>query len=323
VPYPPPGAAADAFPEVTLHGLTRVRFQRSIAVEGVDLTAPAERVLESVRWIWHSLAGTEFGRGDERHRPRIGDSDHAREAPDRRRAAPRGPSSRTDRRRPMTTEKLRRPAPGAPAPEPQLVRRVDQFERPLTPDEFFDFDFPDPDDGGKQELVDGQIVEMRGTGGRHGEVDNELSRLLGNRVEALGGRAFGRTLAGAYHRLVLPDGTTQVRCPDRSFVTAEALAAGVPPGAPLPRRYLTCLPELAGEILSDHDLKNHGEFRRTLDEYAAVRIRLVWVVDPEAETVAVFVHAAVTAHTLRRGDTLDGGAVLPGFAVALDARFDA
>jgi Uma2 family endonuclease len=223
-----------------------------------------------------------------------------------------------------TTEKLRRPAPGAPSPEPQLVRRVYQFDRPLTPDEFFDLDLPDPADGGKQELVDGQIVEMPGVGGRQGEVDDVLGRRLGARVEALGGRAFGRTLVGSCYRLALPDGTTQVRCPDRSVVVAEALAAvGIPPAAPVPRRYLTCLPGLACEILSDHDRTNPGELRRKLDEYAAVRIPLVWVVDLDEETVTVYDHRAGTARTLRRGGTLDGGAVLPGFAVTLDALFDA
>ena len=64
-----PGATA---PEVTFHGFTRERFQWSIVVEGFDLIAPAERVLGAARWIWHSLAGTEFGRGDERHVHRIG-----------------------------------------------------------------------------------------------------------------------------------------------------------------------------------------------------------------------------------------------------------
>ncbi|MGH2371295.1 MAG: hypothetical protein ACRDI2_24230, partial [Chloroflexota bacterium] len=68
---------ADAFPEVTFHGFTRERGQWSIVVEGFDLIAPAERVLESVRWVWHSLAGTEFSPGDERHLHRIGDPDHA------------------------------------------------------------------------------------------------------------------------------------------------------------------------------------------------------------------------------------------------------
>ena len=68
---------ADAFPEVTLHGFTRDRFQHSIVVEGFDLIAPAERVLESVRWVDRSLAGTGFSRGDDTHLHRIGDPDHA------------------------------------------------------------------------------------------------------------------------------------------------------------------------------------------------------------------------------------------------------
>ena len=99
-----------------------------------------------------------------------------------------------------------------------------------------------------------------------------------------------------------------------------------PAGALLPRDARSARdkpPALAVGFMTEHDRKNPGEVRRTLDEYAAVRIPLVWVVDPEAETVEVFDHATGTARTLRRGDTLDGGAVLPGFAVTLDALFDA
>jgi Uma2 family endonuclease len=223
-----------------------------------------------------------------------------------------------------TTQKLRRPAPGAPAPLPEWVERVYRFERPLTPDEFFEVDLPEPDDGGKQELVDGEVVEMPGVGGRHGEVDDALSAFLRAYVRARGGRAFGRTPADACYRLVLPDGRAQVRCPDRSVVTADALAAvGIPPTADLPKRYLACLPALAGEVLSDHDRKNPRAFRRKLDEYAAAGIPLVWVVDPDEQTVVVSDHVAGTEQTLRRGDTLTGGAVLPGLTIPLDELFDA
>jgi hypothetical protein len=41
---------ADEFPEVTFHGFTRERYQWSICIEGFDLIAPADRVLECVRW---------------------------------------------------------------------------------------------------------------------------------------------------------------------------------------------------------------------------------------------------------------------------------
>jgi hypothetical protein len=68
---------ADAFPEVTFHGFTRDTFQHSIVVEGFDLIAPAERVLDSVRWVELSLRRTEYSRGDDRHLHRIGDPDHA------------------------------------------------------------------------------------------------------------------------------------------------------------------------------------------------------------------------------------------------------
>jgi Uma2 family endonuclease len=223
-----------------------------------------------------------------------------------------------------TPAKLVRPAPGAPAPLPQWVERVYRFARPLTADEFFAVDLPEPDDGGKQELVDGEVVELPGVGGRHGEVDTALTVALGAYVQAHGGRAFGRAPGDACYRLALPTGQVQVRCPDPSFVTAEALAAiGIAPADRLPKIYLDCLPALACEIVSDHDRNNPRAFRRKLDEYAAVRVRVVWVIDPEAETVAVSGPAAGPARRLRRGGVLTAGAVLPGFALTLDDLFDA
>jgi Uma2 family endonuclease len=222
-----------------------------------------------------------------------------------------------------TTEKLVRPAPGAPAPLPQWVERVYRFARPLTPDEFFAVDLPEPDDGGKQELVDGEVVELPGVGGRHGEVGTALNFALKAHVRAHGGRALGRTPGDACYRLALPTGRVQVRCPDQSFVTAEALAAiGTGPADPLPKVSLDCLPALACEIVSDHDRKNPRAFKRKLDEYAAARIPAVWVVDPDLETVAVSGPAAGPARRLRRGGVLTAGAVLPGFALPLDELFD-
>jgi Uma2 family endonuclease len=47
----------------------------------------------------------------------------------------------------------------------------------------------------------------------------------------------------------------------------------------------------------------------------------VWVVDPERETATIHLPDRVP-QVLSRGDTLDGGAVLPGFRLALAELFE-
>jgi Uma2 family endonuclease len=44
-------------------------------------------------------------------------------------------------------------------------------------------------------------------------------------------------------------------------------------------------------------------------------MRLVWVVDPAARTVTVYVPGDEDERVLRDDDTLDGGDLLPGFSV--------
>ena len=56
-------------------------------------------------------------------------------------------------------------------------------------------------------------------------------------------------------------------------------------------------------------------------EYFAAGVRLAWFVDPVARTVTVY--TAVDQSTLLHvAHTLDGGAVLPGFALPLQELFD-
>ena len=59
---------------------------------------------------------------------------------------------------------------------------------------------------------------------------------------------------------------------------------------------------------------------RKRQEYFKAAVRLVWVVDPEERTVAVYVEperAVIFDATV----TLDGGDVLPGFALPLPKLF--
>ena len=58
-----------------------------------------------------------------------------------------------------------------------------------------------------------------------------------------------------------------------------------------------------------------------MKEYFAAGVRLVWYADPIKRTVRVY--EAVDRMILRRdSETLDGGAVLPGFTLAIGEWFD-
>jgi Uma2 family endonuclease len=61
---------------------------------------------------------------------------------------------------------------------------------------------------------------------------------------------------------------------------------------------------------------------RKLDEYFSLGVRLVWLVNPEAETVEVYTSRdqSVVLDTSAR---LDGGVVLPGFTLSIHTLFPA
>jgi Uma2 family endonuclease len=56
-------------------------------------------------------------------------------------------------------------------------------------------------------------------------------------------------------------------------------------------------------------------------QYLAAGARLVWIVDPQSRTVMVHQPGGGEATVVKSGGELDGGAVLPGFALAIEALF--
>jgi Uma2 family endonuclease len=106
-----------------------------------------------------------------------------------------------------------------------------------------------------------------------------------------------------------------VRIPDISFISWDRLPSRYYPKEPIPN----LAPDLAVEVLRESNTAK--EMKRKLQEYFAVGVRLVWFADPKARTVEVFT-AADRSTTLEENQTLDGGDVLPGFALPLAALFD-
>jgi Uma2 family endonuclease len=104
-----------------------------------------------------------------------------------------------------------------------------------------------------------------------------------------------------------------VRGPDVSFVSRARLPNGLPDD-PVP----LLVPDLAVEVLSRSNTKK--EMDRKLSDYLAAGVRLVWYVDIRTRTVAVYTSLAEPI-VLSAHQALDGGDVLPGFALPLGPLF--
>lgn len=119
-------------------------------------------------------------------------------------------------------------------------------------------------------------------------------------------------VAGADGALRLMPGL--VRIPDVSFISWDRLPDRRIPKERLPDR----TPDLAVEILSEGNTP--GEMDRKLRDYFFCGTRLVWYIDPQRRTVRVYTSPDQCVELSER-QTLDGGAVLPGFSLPLSQLF--
>ena len=157
------------------------------------------------------------------------------------------------------------------------------------------------------ELVDGVLVEKG--------IDFLESVLASALIEVLQGFVKPRNLglvAGEAGMMRLAPGL--IRIPDVAFISWERL-----PGQRMPREAIPDLaPDLVVEVLSTRNTE--AEMARKRREYFAAGARLVWVVDPVARTVEVYMtpDQAIVRH---EDEILDGGAVLPEFTLPLQDLF--
>lgn len=113
----------------------------------------------------------------------------------------------------------------------------------------------------------------------------------------------------------LPPPVDRDRRPDVAFVPFSRR----PRELPVPEgRSLAVVPDLCVEVVSPTD--DAEDVREKVVEYFTVGARLVWVVYPRLQLVDVY-EAADRVRVLTRADSLDGGPVLPGFALPLAELF--
>ena len=105
-----------------------------------------------------------------------------------------------------------------------------------------------------------------------------------------------------------------VRIPDVSFVSWDRLPEREVPRDPI----VNLAPDLAIEVLSKGNTKQ--EMARKLEDYFSAGVRLVWYVDPKTESVQCYTSPTIST-PVKAPEALEGGAVLPGFTLPLDALF--
>lgn len=181
------------------------------------------------------------------------------------------------------------------SPEDRLFT-IEEFER-----------LPE-DDRHKFELVRGRLVRESRPGARHGRLGIKLGRRLDEfAIEHDLGLVFTDTGFTLFRD---PD---TLRGPDLSFVSRARIPASGYAGT-----FWQLAPDLAVEILSPSN--RPGEMREKVSDYLAAGSLEVWVVDAERQLITVHRRNA-EVERLEAGDTLDGGAVLPGFRLPLAELF--
>jgi Uma2 family endonuclease len=167
-----------------------------------------------------------------------------------------------------------------------------------------------PDTGERLELVRGRVRVMSPVHGPAATVASNINGLLTLHVWPRKlGRIFsdntGFALLGAQHTN---------RSPDVGFIRADRLPPrGIGPGP------IRIAPDLAVEVLSPSETASTLEDK--LADYREAGTPLIWVVDPQSRLVTVHPSDA-PSYSLREGDELTGGRVLPDFRCAVAELFE-
>lgn len=159
------------------------------------------------------------------------------------------------------------------------------------------------------EVIDGRIVEKS-----MGAFELEIaSALMIHLSDFLRGHPFGRALT---EMIFLIDAERGLKLrPDVAFVSDGRWP--IRRRAPRTEAW-DVVPDLVVEVVSPTN--KAGELvRKTLD-YQRAGVRLVWHVYPVQEVVQV-IDSSRRMRMLGRGDTLEGGDVIPGFSLPLASLF--
>jgi len=159
------------------------------------------------------------------------------------------------------------------------------------------------------ELVDGEIIELSPAGFPQAFLTMRIGRLLGNFVDV---QKTGWVL-GNEAGLHVNRRKQRTRGADVLYISYQRL-----PREKYHQGFLKVPPELVVEVFGEKE--TWDELAEKIKDYHEFGIDMVWVVDPDSQTVKLHPRGG-QEKILSKDDTLDGGVVLPEFRVPLTELF--
>jgi Uma2 family endonuclease len=160
------------------------------------------------------------------------------------------------------------------------------------------------------ELSRGELVVMGPPAPVHARCVARLAAALLAFVEE---HELGEVYAGDTGFRLPPDPGATVRAPDIAFVRRERIP---PPDEQ--EGYWPLAPDLAVEVVSPSD--RPPDLEEKVADFLAAGSELVWLLYPRSKTARVH-RAGGEVQELGLADSLDGGALLPGFGCSLARLF--
>jgi len=167
-----------------------------------------------------------------------------------------------------------------------------------------------PEDGWRYELVEGRLVRMSPTGGKHGRIVAALFRAVDRFVEEKGLGAVFPAETGFW--ISLEGSPDTVLAPDLAFVRRGREAETGTEGYP------RLAPDLVAEVASPS--QGRAEMGAKAQRWLSGGVSIVWIVLPKARVVEIWRGPGV-ARVVSAEEELSGEEILPGFALPAGRLF--